>query len=207
MNRWTITYDNGMVLKLYKKDKSQISLKDSIGNVTSIEPCTDRTHETYIQKIKDMSEFLGYDYANRECYKCEHYKGYVIIKLSKDNEDNTYYDTAMYQENVNGCLTKPISFTFSNPKMVYNLLVTERPQYIVYSHRYYGEPKLLKPKELKNISSIGSAVFIPKKCNPSVYIKDNDIWIKHTDYFSYTWQPPKGEKNWYATLLLFGEVF
>lgn len=76
-------------------------------------------------------------------------------------------------------------------------------EYIEYSKRLYGQPKLVKPKELKNTNSIGSVEFVPNHCNPQIFIKDDDIWIKHTDYFSASWRPPKGERidmplNYYA---------
>lgn len=76
-------------------------------------------------------------------------------------------------------------------------------EYIEHSKRFYGQPKLVKPKELKNINSIGSVEFVPNHCNPQIFIKDDDIWIKHTDYFSANWRPPKDERidmplNYYA---------
>ena len=49
----------------------------------------------YINKIKERSEFLGYQ-RKYEIYKCPYYKGYMIIRLMKDDEDNTYYDYADY---------------------------------------------------------------------------------------------------------------
>ena len=82
----------------------------------------------------------------------------------------------------------------STPKEVYEMISMQYPKYIIYSHRYYGEPKLQKPKELKGIKPIGKATYIPKHCEPQVFIKENDVYIRHTDYFSYTWQPPKGER-------------
>lgn len=80
-------------------------------------------------------------------------------------------------------------------------------EYIEYSKRFYGQPKLAKPKELKNINSIGSVEFVPNHCNPQIFIKDDDIWIKHTDYFSASWKPPEGERidmplNYYANKYL-----
>ena len=57
------------------------------------------------------------------------------------------------------------------PKMIQNNL-----EWIEYSKRFYGEPKLIKPKELKNIKQIASVPFIisPKgaiKCScPFVFI-------------------------------------
>ncbi len=57
-------------------------------------------------------------------------------------------------------------------------------QYIEYSVRYYGQPKLKKPKELKNIKSQFSVDYIHKHCKCQIFIRDNDVWIKHRDYFS-----------------------
>lgn len=83
----------------------------------------------------------------------------------------------------------------STPEKVYNLISQERPEYIVYSHRYYGQPKLSKPKELKGIKQLCIADFIPNKCKTPIFVKDNDIWIKHSDYFSSEWRPPEGENT------------
>lgn len=57
-------------------------------------------------------------------------------------------------------------------------------QFIEYSKRFYGEPKLILPKELKGIKQWDSVDYIPKKCKCAIYIKGNDVWIKHRDYFS-----------------------
>ena len=56
--------------------------------------------------------------------------------------------------------------------------------------RFYGEPKLKKPKELKNIKQVFAVDYIPKKCTCGVFIKGNDVWIKHRDYFSGTMKLP-----------------
>lgn len=53
-----------------------------------------------------------------------------------------------------------------------------------YSVRFYGQPKLPKPKELRGIKQIASVDYIYKKCRNQIFIKDNDVWIKHRDYFS-----------------------
>ena len=82
----------------------------------------------------------------------------------------------------------------STPEKIYNLLSINNPEYIILQRRCYVEPKLTKPKELKGIKPIGKATFIPKHCEPQIYIKDNDVYIKHTDYFSYLWQPLEGER-------------
>ena len=58
--------------------------------------------------------------------------------------------------------------------------------------RFYGEPKLKKPKELNGIKQEFSVDYIPKKCKCQVFIEGNNLWIKHRDYFS---EPIKYDKN------------
>lgn len=57
-------------------------------------------------------------------------------------------------------------------------------QFIQYSMRFYGEPKLKKPKDLQGVKQAFSVDYIPKKCKCPVFIKDYDAWIYHRDYFS-----------------------
>lgn len=197
MNRYKITFTNNRTLLLYKKQQSDINkslYEKDFGIIQSIMLYKDKSHEECISKIKQHSEFLGYDRFNYEVYKCYYYKGYLIIRLAKDTSDNTYYDYADYQEYKTNRLIQPVLKTMSTPKEVYNLIIIKNPQYIICSHRYYGEPKLSKPKELKGINPIGKATYISKHCEPQIFIKYNDVYIKHTDYFSYIWQPPIGER-------------
>lgn len=196
MNRYKITFSDDTELLLYKYSESEITQDKykSFGTIKSVELYTDKSHEDYISKIKQLSEFIGYDNRNHEVYKCNYYKGYVYIYLAKDNKDNTYYDCALYKEHIEGRLLTPITKTMSTPKEVYNLITIQEPEYIIYSHRYYGEPKLTRPKELKGIKQIGSVDFISNKCKIQIFLKDNDVYLKHTDYFSSSWKPPKGER-------------
>ena len=197
MNRYKITFTNDKELLIYKRSQEELLQSDwsMFGDIKSIELYTDKSHEEYITKIKEMSTFLGHDQHNHEVYKCDYYKGHIIIRLAKDNEDDDYYDYAQYTEYVNGRFIEPILKTLSTPKDVYRLIVNNYPQYTIHSHRYYGEPKLSKPKELKGIKTIGSVDFIQNKCKVQIFVKDDDVYIKHTDYFSSSWQPPKGEKQ------------
>ena len=197
MNRYKVNLKNNQSMLLYANSETEIEeiFKHDVDEIESITPYTDKSHEDYIEKIKQKSEFLGKTYPNREVYKCNYYKGYLIIELSKDKTDDIYYDFALYTEYKNERFTDPIFKYTSTPKEVYELINTRESEYIILSRRCYGEPKLSKPKELKGIKSIGSAVFIPKHCKPQIFVKDNDVYIKHTDYFSYTWLPPKGERT------------
>ena len=193
MKRWKLTYIDNTQRLYYSNSCEELSKRKDI---KSIEPYTDDTYMSYIEKIKSHCTLLKQQVHNdsiREYYSCDYNKGNLVIRLSKDISDNIYYDLAAYQEHKTSSFIYPITFTLSTPKKVYELINIPSLEYIVYSHRYYGQPKLSKPKELKNINSIGSATFISKKCSPQIYIKDNDIYIKHTDYFSSLWRPPKGE--------------
>lgn len=58
----------------------------------------------------------------------------------------------------------------------------------VVSFRSFKDPKLKKPKELSGIKQVLTVPYIPKRCSCPVFIKDQDVWMKHRDYFSPTLQ-------------------
>lgn len=53
----------------------------------------------------------------------------------------------------------------------------------IVSERRYGQPKLAKPKELKNIKQ-AFTYDLNKHCKCPVFITGNDVWIKHRDWCS-----------------------
>lgn len=63
----------------------------------------------------------------------------------------------------------------------------------IHSFRKLGEPKLKKPKELQGIKQIFSLEYIPKKCRCQIFVKNNDVWVKHRDYFSCEGEPEPHE--------------
>lgn len=79
-------------------------------------------------------------------------------------------------------------------------------RYKIHSFRRYGEPKLKKPKILSGIQQAFSVDYIPGKCRCQVFIKGEDVWIKHKDYFSETYEPTMEELgmplNYYAEKFL-----
>ena len=84
----------------------------------------------------------------------------------------------------NGRLIYPCTFTCSNPKDVCKLFLASQISCEVVSYRFYGQPKLAKPSELKGIKQSFSADYIPKKCSCPCFVAGNDLWIKHRDFFS-----------------------
>jgi hypothetical protein len=59
--------------------------------------------------------------------------------------------------------------------------------------RFYGEPRLRKPKELKGVKQSFSVDYIPKKCKCGAFLNGDDVWVKHRDYFSDTMSLPAEE--------------
>lgn len=144
-----------------------------------------------INRIKNEIEFVGYIKSSGtsfyEVYENDNFK----VRLLKFNM-NRYYAYADYQLPSN--LTERVTWTVTNLAEIDKLLSLGDMEYTIVSRRHWGEPKLSKPKELKNIKTIGGVAFIPKHSKPQLFIKDNDLYIKHNDYFSYYWNPPKGER-------------
>jgi len=79
-------------------------------------------------------------------------------------------------------------------------------KFSIYSFRKYGQPKLKKPKELSGIEQEFSIDYIPQKCRCPVFIKEDNVWIKHRDYFSEVYKPIMEELgkplNYYAEKFL-----
>ena len=144
-----------------------------------------------INRIKNEMEFMGcirgLGTSFYEIYKNDNFK----VRLLKVDTDK-YYAYADYQLPPN--LTERVTWTVANLAEIDRLLSLGNMEYTIVSCRYWGEPKLSKPKELKGIKSIGSVDYIPKHSKPQLFIKDNDLYIKHNDYFSYYWSPPEGER-------------
>lgn len=188
MKRWDITYkDNDgdvSTLKLYYKDINTIYKEfyraDSIIN---IEEDTDFNHFEYCNKIVELADEKLTDYRGRTVYKINKGFGYILVRLNFDTEDNIWYDFCEYQINNNKALVPSLTFTWSNPKKFCQEFLFDDLEYNLVSFRRYGEPKLEKPSILKGIKGF-SVDFIQKKCACQCFIKDNDIYIKHRDYFS-----------------------
>jgi len=61
----------------------------------------------------------------------------------------------------------------------------------IHYPRFYGQPKLKKPKELKGIKQTFSIDYILKKCKCGVFVIGDDVWVRHKDYFSSSLKLPR----------------
>lgn len=126
----------------------------------------------YIEIIKKSStkeQFV----RGRKCYTIDN------IYVSFWTNDNGEYLDGLQFLNKNDCL-----WNYSTPKEFVNTYINSKLLFREHSVRKYGEPKLPKPSGLKGINKTLSIDYIPKKARCQIFIKDNDIWIKHVDYFS-----------------------
>lgn len=192
MNRYKVTFSDDTIMRLYANTKDTLSIPCfNDKSVVSIERDTDMSYMKYIDYIK-TGDFIGYDYRHREIYRHITPSGRIYVRISKDESDGVYYEYADYQD-YHGQLIMPIGWTCTDPDKVYNLLISSHIGYSVIQFRRFGEPKLTKPKELKGIKQLCSVDYIPKKNKSSLFLKENDVYVKHTDYFSPIWQPPTND--------------
>ena len=187
MKRWILTLEGNDYKPLIYADTAEKARQYfSSENVTDIQPYTNMEYLKYIEEIKSKSELLAVQLrtdGTREWYKYVLPDGFARIRLYKDL-DGEYYDIAEYQFMSNDSLIYPCTFTYSNPAKVYSLFFTMPLSCEVVSYRFYGQPKLAKPAELKGVKQSFSADYIPKKCSCPCFVAENDLWIKHRDFFS-----------------------
>jgi hypothetical protein len=60
---------------------------------------------------------------------------------------------------------------------------SRRVRFVVVSSRKYGQPKLVKPRELKGVSASFSVLYL-KNCSCQCFVFGDDVWIKHRDWCS-----------------------
>lgn len=126
----------------------------------------------YIDLIKKYSNNQYY-IRGRLCFEIDNY--YVSFWI---DENNNYIDGLQFLNKNDLC------WTYSNPKDFFSNYIESKLDFNEYSVRIYGEEKLQKPAELRGINRAFSVDYIPQKARCQVFIKDNDVWIKHVDYFS-----------------------
>lgn len=199
MKRWQTTY-LGKPFLIYANSEEDVRREHSslIDEGTDVVSYEDMTYMNYINEIKNRCEFIREEKRRhnniREVYKCDCFCGTVFVRLVRDASDNVYYECIDYQVWEYGYMIAPITWTFCLVhQFCETILNVNALKYVVYAYRLYGQPKLDKPKELKGIKSIGNAMF-NTHVNPQIFISGKDVWIRHNDYFSSSWRPPKGER-------------
>ena len=133
----------------------------------------------YANKIIENSTEQGY-IGRHKTYKLKN--GFYISIWEYEGK---YLGGCQYKNGLDD-----LCWTLGNVKDFYNDYLDNKDlSFQIISFRKYGQPKLNKPKELSKIKQIGSVDYIPKHCSCQVFVKDNDVYIKHRDYFSEQFVP------------------
>lgn len=140
------------------------------------------TFERYVELIESASEG-EYVIRGRKSHKI----GDVFVSIWRD-EDGKPLNGAQYIREYPAIL-----WTWVKPEEFYRRFVDRVPCFTVHSLRYYGQPKLRKPTELKGVKQTFSVDYIAGKCRCAVFVSGDDVWIKHGDYFSVSMTPPAEE--------------
>lgn len=184
MKRFSAMYE-GKEMHLYANTPEELE----VNGYTSIRPYENFDYMETINKIKETGEYIFKANAKKDCVR-EAYKmfsgaGSAVVIIAKDTNDDVYYDYVKWQVFKECSCCAPTLWDIGDCEKFEREFLNVQPiKYEVYSCRVWGEPKLQRPAELKGIKSFGKATFIDKKCNPQLFIKGDDVWIKHTDYFS-----------------------
>lgn len=186
-NKWNVTLFDGKQLTLFYHSKEDL-LKDF--NVISIEKDEDYDYLNYIESILKIKRETKIDYRGREVHIIYKNYGCIYFRIHKDND--LYIDGVTFKVINYNSIVRPITWTVTNVKDFYNKYIDNKELiYEVYSFRKYGQPKLKKPKELKGINQSFSVDFIHNKCKCQCFVKNNDLYIKHKDFFSETMKEGK----------------
>lgn len=190
MKRWILTIEGFETRPLiYAETEDEAKKYFKTENITDIELYSDTSYLSFIEKIKEKAELLESQENHnknqvREWYVYYLQEGTLKIILSKNLTDDLYYDIVRYQFRNNNTKVEPVTFNLSDPEKLYNLFFEFSPCCEVYSYRIYGQPRLPKPAELKGIKQSFSVDFMSDKCKCQCFINENDLWIKHRDFFS-----------------------
>lgn len=168
-------------LKLYYTDVATARSKHPGSEVEEID---DTEHLPYIDLLMEQSsgEIVTMQRPPsdiRHWFKAETQFGICEIMLSKDAEDDHFYDFCQYRLHERGKLQIPVLWTISSPKSAYSELFAGKTGYFVLE---MGK-KPTKPKELKGMKPIGTVSFL-NRAACQFFVVGSNLFVKHTDYFS-----------------------
>lgn len=180
MKRFYVTNSDNYTYKFYYKSLEECKRRNPN---CKVEECFDFEYLNTIELMNNKSDFIGLDNKGRKVYKFITNTFNLYYKILED--DGLLLDWAYYQLWEHSRFTNPIPWIVCDINDLYDRFFNIDPLiFRLHSYRIYGQPKLAKPKELNKISSCFSVDFIPNKCKCQCFIKDNDLWIKHRDWFS-----------------------
>lgn len=110
--------------------------------------------------------------------------GICIVQLMQDSVDNVWFDFCQYQLWKTGVVVVPFGWNLTNPADFCKQFLFPQAEYVVLSSGKNHK----KPQELCGIMKFASVSF--GKCKCQLFLKGDDLYINHHDYFSWSWRPP-----------------
>lgn len=184
MKRFKVQTGDGHTLLLYYRTQTdaQENWPDAV-----IEEYDDQSHVEYIQRMLEAAiihktgERIG---STAHILKLDTPVGVCVVQLFQDDTDGVWLDFCKYQLWKTGAVVMPFGWNLSNPADFCKRFLFPQAEYAVLSsgrnHR--------KPKELSGIRKFASVDF--SKCKCQLFLKGDDLYIDHHDYFSPLWRPP-----------------
>jgi len=184
LKRFRITTGDGHTLRLCYP--SLETAKERYPDAEIVED-NDQSHVAYIQRmIEAAAECQTVERNGSIVYllRFETSVGTCFAMLSKDSNDGVWYDLCKYQLWKTGAVVVPFGWNLSNPVDFCKRFLFQKAEYIVLSSGRNHK----KPKELCGIRQFASVSF--GKCKCQLFLKGDDLYINHHDYFSRSWRPP-----------------
>lgn len=110
--------------------------------------------------------------------------GICIVQLMQNSVDNVWFDFCQYQLWKIGVVVVPFGWNLTNPADFCKQFLFPQAEYVVLSSGKNHK----KPQELCGIMEFASVSF--GKCKCQLFLKGDDLYINHHDYFSRSWRPP-----------------
>jgi len=184
MKRFKVQTGDGHTLLLYYC--TQAEAQEHWSDAT-IEECTDQSHVEYIQRILDAATIRKTGERNGSTIhvlQLDTPVGACIVQFIQDSADGVWLDFCKYQLWKTGAVVVPFGWNLSNPADFCKRFLFPQVEYAVLSSgRDYQ-----KPKELRGLRKFASVDF--SKCKCQLFLKGDDLYIDHHDYFSPLWRPP-----------------
>lgn len=176
MDRFAVTTENGVMHLYYPSiDDAKRSWPDA-----RIEPYEDDGYLRHIDLLIDAADDSCIDYRGRTVLRRLFPWGELKLRLTRMGD--SWYDMCEFQEQNNNAHIVNFMWTLSEPKLVWEKFFGYEVRYELLQCvcKSYGQMPI-KPKELKGMKSVFGVKFI--KLKSQVFVKDNDIYIYHNEYF------------------------
>ena len=184
MKRFKVQTGDGHTLNLYYRTQAEAQehWPDAI-----IEDYVGQSHVAYIQQMLEAATSCTTAERNGSIVhvlRMDTPMGICIVQLMQNSVDNVWFDFCQYQLWKTGVVVVPFGWNLTNPADFCKQFLFPQAEYVVLSSGKNHK----KPQELCGIMKFASVSF--GKCKCQLFLKGDDLYINHHDYFSRSWRPP-----------------